>query len=302
MFVAVALLLGLAASAGAQQAFTGTVARIDSGAGVIVFDDGRMLQTTADSVVISGNRRMTLAMLQPGTSVTVYGAQPVALREGRYVVMGDRSASTPTAPAVSAAPAPAGPPRIAIVPPPAPPVVATAPAPGPTSTELSSAPTVETSGTVLGTDPNAGVIALTDGRHVRVNADTQLFVNNVPVHLGALQPGTHVVIRTPRPFANRWSGPSGSMQPLASGAVVRVDRGSAIVLSDGRVIPMTPDTVVTVDNRPVAVAALQPGSHVVIYRNPQPAGVDAPAASPLVIYPEWGTGAPDVDDAESQAP
>jgi hypothetical protein len=66
-----------------------------------------------------------------------------------------------------------------------------------------------------------------------------------------------------------------------------VDQPNTIVLSDGRVIPASSQTVVMVDNRAVPVTALRPGTHVVIYPNGD-AVVTEPSASPGFVAPEAG--------------
>jgi hypothetical protein len=275
LFVIAALVLVVATGALAQQPFTGAVARTDSNAGVIVFQDGRMLQTTADSVIISGHQRVGFARLQPGAMVTVYGAHPVAFRDGHYVALGPM-----TSPAPSTA---------IVVPPASSTIVTTAPAHTVTTTPVTTThgPMFEVSGIVQRTDPTSGVIALTDGRKVHITPDAQVLVGNAPVAIGSIKPGTPVVVRSARPFAGQ-ADAFVPMQSVASGTVVRVDRGSAIVLSDGRVISTTPGTVIMVDNRPAQVTTLTPGSHVVIYENGDAAVVGAPAASPPLIYPEAG--------------
>ena len=71
--------------------------------------------------------------------------------------------------------------------------------------------------------------------------------------------------------------------------VVRLDQPNLIVLSDGRVIPATAQTVVMVDNRAIPYTALHPGARVVIYPNGQAAVVtdSYPSAFPAVM-PEAG--------------
>jgi hypothetical protein len=101
-----ALVLVTAVGASAQQAYTGNVMRIEPGASVIVFDDGRMVQTSADSVILIGNDRVALGSLRPGTTVSIYSARPVAYRDGRYVVIAESSPARVPAPGVAIVPAP----------------------------------------------------------------------------------------------------------------------------------------------------------------------------------------------------
>lgn len=286
----VALALVVVASAHAQQrwearppeVFTGTVIRIDPGAGVIVFEDGRMVQTTADSVILSGNQRVMLATLLPGTAVSVYGSQPVAFREGRYVVL---SAST-ARPAPPSSTVVIAPPAAVVT---APQVVVTTPpagTPAPGSQPPPRQAVFEATGTVLRTDWDRGVIVMTDGRTVHVDADSQVLVNNRPVPIGTIAPGTPVVVRSTKPFAGA-QGHDSPMREVASGTVVRVEKGSAIVLGDGRIIPTSAGTVVMVENRPVTVATIGPGTRVIIYEDAPPPVVSEPSASPP-LYPGAG--------------
>ena len=82
-----ALTLVAATGASAQQVVTGTVVRIDQPASVIVLDNGQMYQTTAQSVVLVNGRPTTMATIAPGTIVVMQSPQPVAYRDGRYVVV-----------------------------------------------------------------------------------------------------------------------------------------------------------------------------------------------------------------------
>jgi preprotein translocase subunit YajC len=56
-----------------------------------------------------------------------------------------------------------------------------------------------------------------------------------------------------------------SAQSIESGTVIRVDpRSRVVVLDDGRMYRVTPNTVLVVDNRPAPITALVPGQRVVI--------------------------------------
>jgi hypothetical protein len=104
---AAGLLLFTAVGASAQQVYTGNVMRIDPGERVIVFNDGRMVRTSDNSTILVGKDHVTLGTLQPGTTVTIYSAQPVAYRNGRYIVISEAppAAGVP-APGVAIVPAP----------------------------------------------------------------------------------------------------------------------------------------------------------------------------------------------------
>ena len=84
----------------------------------------------------------------------------------------------------------------------------------------------------------------------------------------AAAPTTTVV--TPAPTTDVTPAPSAPAS--YTGTVSRID-STTIVLSDGRRIPTTQQTVVLVDDRAVMISKLEPGTQVVIYPNGQQAAV-----------------------------
>ena len=72
--VTLASLAPIAASA--QDVVTGTVQQIDERSGVIVFDDGRVVQTTSRTVVLVDHPVQRLAAVSPGTRVVVLSSEP----------------------------------------------------------------------------------------------------------------------------------------------------------------------------------------------------------------------------------
>lgn len=314
--MAASLVLLAATSVAAQQVYSGTVLRVDPAAGVIVFDDGRMLQTTADTVVISGNQRMMFSSLRQGSIVTVYHGQPVALRDGRYVLLSEAGTRAPGSGTTVYAPPPASstivtappaavvtsPPGVVVTAPPAavvttpPAAVVTAPPAGAVvyPSTATVVPTFEVSGTVLRADERGQVLTLHDGRKVHLTTDTQVLINGTqPTPLSTLKPGTFVVVRSLRPFwGQRELSP---MREVARGTIVRMDQPGVIVLNDGRTIRTTNETVMLVDNRPVTLTTVQPGTRVVIYQDgPATAIVNEPAASPALTV-EGGLREREVD-------
>jgi len=260
---ACALVLLAVTAVTAQQVVTGTVVRIDQPAGVVVLDNGLMYQTTPQTVFLVNNQPTAFTTIAPGTPVVVQYAQPVVFREGRYVVM--------------AQPAPAAT------------TVVTAPPP--------TAGVYEISGVVRYVDAVRRTIQFEDGRYVSADENTQVLFNGSPVMLSTVAPGTFVVVRSFKPFAFRGntyvvaSPAPVVMTPaptVVTGTVVRLDQPNRIILSDGRVIPATAQTVVMVENRAVPVSALQPGTTVVIYPQGQVGVVADPYALPGAVYPEMG--------------
>ena len=136
-----------------------------------------------------------------------------------------------------------------------------------------------------------------------------MLANGAPVMVSTLRPGTFVVIRSTKPLAfrnNTYYAPASTAvvapapvvgttvvtQPapaVVTGTVVRLDQPNMIVLSDGRMIPATAQTVVMVDNRVVPFTTLRSGYQVVIYPNGQTGVVvNAPYAFAGPRYPEMG--------------
>lgn len=193
VLLACALALVVVTGASAQQVVTGTVSRVDPAANVIVLDDGRMFQTTAE--ILMNNQRMPLTALQPGTRITLNGAQQVMLQNGRYVHV---AGAAPTSVVVSPAPVATSPP-VVIEPAPAavvvaPPVVVAAPP----VVVAREEPIV---GTVARVDVAAGHIILTDHRVVQVTPGDTVLIDNVPMPLGSVPIGSRLVIRSDTPYS-----------------------------------------------------------------------------------------------------
>ena len=174
------VVLGLTVGAvAAQDMYVGTVTRIDQPAQVIVFEDGRMYRVVPNTVVLYDNQPVTYTTLRPGTRIVVRGGQPVAFREGQYIVV--------AGPAVTTAP-----------------VVA---APGTTTTTVTTvtAPQVvgSATGIVAGYDPKANVVVLTDGRMVQLTSKSAILVNGMPSTPAQLRPGMPVTISAINPVVYR---------------------------------------------------------------------------------------------------
>ena len=245
---------------------SGTVVRVDQPASVVVLDSGQMYRATPQTVFLVNNRPMSFSTIQPGTPVVVQYAQPVVYRDGQYLLV---SAPTAVAP------------------------VAVAPAP-----PLPAAGIYEVSGIVRwvgASDPGRQSITFDDGRQVWLDENTQAIANGSPAMASTLRPGTFVVVRSSKPFAYRnnvyytTSAPAAPGVAVVSGTVLRVDQPNVIVLSDGRMVPATTQTIVMMDNRPVPLASLQPGAPIVIYPNGQASVLATdPYAFPRAWYPGIG--------------
>ena len=89
--MAAALSLALATEAMAQASvpgpgqLDGVVAQVDTAAGVVKLQDGRMYRVEKGTEIVSKGNPVALSALKPGTYVTLTKAQPVILRDGQYV-------------------------------------------------------------------------------------------------------------------------------------------------------------------------------------------------------------------------
>src|SRR5688572_2382292 len=66
---------------------TGTAARVDPAANVVVLDDGRMYQVVGDSLVFIDNQPTRVTTVRPGSKVVLRSARPVTYRDGQYVIV-----------------------------------------------------------------------------------------------------------------------------------------------------------------------------------------------------------------------
>ena len=63
----------------------GIVAQVDTAAGVVKLEDGRMYRVEPGTEFVSKGSPTPLSSLRPGSYVTISGAQPVIYRDGQYV-------------------------------------------------------------------------------------------------------------------------------------------------------------------------------------------------------------------------
>jgi len=316
LIVAGGLVLMLVGAAAAQTVVTGTVNRIDQPASVIVLQDGRMVRVPGGTVIING-QPTAVSSIQPGTLVAIQNGQLVTYQNGVYVAADPRRAPYEVSGRVTLIDSvdnvlildglraivltpdmqvfqdgrqvavdsvrPGGYVTVASVRPipfsgrTRDRVVAANSAP--TTTVVTPAPgaPVYYTGTVSRVDSNT--IVLSDGRRVSTTDQTVVLVDNRPMMISSLRPGTHVVVYpngqqtvvTPAPKAPVYY----------TGTISRVN-SNTIVLSDGRRVPTTDQTVVLVDNRPMMISSLRPGTHVVVYPNGQQLAV-TPASETRVI-------------------
>jgi hypothetical protein len=162
---------------GAQDVYVGTVTRVDQPAQVIVFEDGRMYRVVPNTAILVDNRPVAYTTLQPGARVIVRGGQPVAFREGQYVVIAGPAAAAP---------------------------VVTAPGTTTTVTTVTAPPVVASAnGIVAAYDPKADVVVLRDGRMVQLTSKSAILVNGMPSTPEQLRPGMSVMISAVNPVVYR---------------------------------------------------------------------------------------------------
>jgi hypothetical protein len=169
----------------------------------------------------------------------------------------------------------------------------------------------EIKGTVLRVDAPAGMIYFTDGRTMRLEPGTRLYVGNREVRLADVQPGWVVAAGGPTAAPNTIVvQPAAPAQPTAApravaparpsvdatGIVASVDaRTGTITLQDGRIVRVTPGTTVW---QPVTIGSVMPGASVFV-RNAEPLDF-RPATTPASTQPwQMGTVA-SVDSASSR--
>jgi Cu/Ag efflux protein CusF len=163
----------------------------------------------------------------------------------------------------------------------------------------------EIRGTVQRVDVSSGTVYFTDGRAVRLDPATRLYVGGREVRLADIQPGWvfvssgagtpgTVVVQPGGPPASVTNAPASSTSPavssppasgiastaprvVATGVVASVDSATGMItLQDGRVIRMVPGTTVW---QPVTVGSVVPGASVFV-RNAQPVDFRPSAAAP----------------------
>jgi hypothetical protein len=163
------VVIGLASTmAVGQDVYTGVVTRIDEPAHVVIFEDGRMYRIAPSTVVLVDNQPIVYSSLQPGARVVVRGGEPVAFRDGQYILVSGAPATT---------------------------TVTTVTTPQPI---LASA-----SGVVASWDPKTNIVTLTDGRMVQLTSKTAILVNGYPTTPDGLYPGMPVMLSAVNPVVSR---------------------------------------------------------------------------------------------------
>jgi hypothetical protein len=170
----------------------------------------------------------------------------------------------------------------------------------------------EIKGTVQRVEVPTGMIYFTDGRTMRIEPGTRLYVGNREVRLADVQPGwvlaTSPSTVAPGTIVVQPSAPSSAVSTApravapagpsvdATGVVASVDsRTGMITLQDGRIVRVTPGTTVW---QPVTIGSVMPGASVFV-RNAEPHDF-RPGTTPAATQP-WRMGTvTSVDSAASR--
>lgn len=238
------LVLLLASSGWAQlpatgEDVTGTIQYIDLSNNTIHFTDGRIVHLDPNARVMIGGRQVAFDQLQPGTTVVIQRQAASSATAGQRPL----SSQQPSAQQPSGGRA------------------------------LSTHPAVDASGRVARIDRQAGTVTFEDGRVLKVTERTDVWQ---PTRLEALQPGMHVFVSNAQPIAFQQS----SLGDARMGTIGRVDSANrVVVLDDGTVVRVAPETTLRAGDKTTTLAELRPGDQIVIRYSPQGAvGVSGDSA------------------------
>jgi len=132
----------------------------------------------------------------------------------------------------------------------------------------------EVKGTVQRVDASTGMVYFTDGRTMRLDPGTRVYVGNREMRLADVEPGWILITSGPTVVPGSVVVQSATPSTLAqatgvdaTGIVASVDsRTGTVTLQDGRVVRVTPGTTVW---QPVTIGSVMPGASVFV-RNAEP--------------------------------
>jgi hypothetical protein len=150
----------------------------------------------------------------------------------------------------------------------------------PSSSTGSTTPPLDATGTISSVDPSTGTITLSDGRVLRTNDRTTVYL---PADVHALKPGDHVLVRGGSPITAR-------APEMRLGTVARVDAAhDELMLTDGTVVHVLSSALVHRGNDRVSLAQVEPGAEVVIQLAPVPSASPGTTRSPGKTAPSTTT-------------
>ena len=164
------------------------------------------------------------------------------------------------------------------------------------ATGVSFAQSSEIKGTVQRVDVSSGTIYFTDGRIMKFEPGSRIYVGNREVRLADVEPGWILVTSGPTVAPGSIVVQTATAAPTlapsttgvdATGVVASVDaRTGMVTLQDGRVIRVTPGTTVW---QPVTIGSVMPGTSVFV-RNAEPLDFRPGTAAPQGSRPyQMGT-------------
>ena len=122
---------------------------------------------------------------------------------------------------------------------------------------------VEVTGTVASVDAATGTITLKDGRVLRATDQTVVWQ---PSSVGALKPGSQVLVRGASPTSYQAGGSSTGARHWRMATVSRVDRSAGeLILNDGSAVKVTSSTNVHRGAERLGLDRIEPGWEVVVY-------------------------------------
>ena len=65
----------------------GKVIKLDSGANVVVLDNGTMYRVVPDTVLMIEEKPVTFETLQPGAAVVIRSGEAVQFKDGQYIII-----------------------------------------------------------------------------------------------------------------------------------------------------------------------------------------------------------------------
>ena len=122
---------------------------------------------------------------------------------------------------------------------------------------------VEVTGTVASVDTKTGTITLQDGRVLRATDQTVVWQ---PSSVGALKPGSQVLVRGAAPSGYQAGGSPAGARHWRMATVSRVDRSAGeLILNDGSTVKVTSSTNVHRGTERLGLDRIEPGWEVVVY-------------------------------------
>jgi hypothetical protein len=143
-------------------------------------------------------------------------------------------------------------------------------------------PPIDATGRVARVDQQTGTVTFDDGRSVRVGPDRYVWE---PRRLQAVRPGDQIFVSNAQPVGYQAAGVVTSPSHRSYlGTVASVDQSKAhVVLRDGRVVRVTPQTRMSMGDRAMLITDLRPGDELVVtVLEPQPV-VGIPATQPGAV-------------------